>query len=1208
LASSPRITVGSSFDAKGIQQAQRSLKKFADESRTGMDKFQDSMKRTSKTMGAIGSTMTRSVTLPLAGIAVASIKTATDFESSMTRIQSLVGFSAEAVGEMNDAVLEMAGRTATAPKQLADALFFATSAGLDAKNALEAVEQAARASAIGLGDTQTIVDLTTSAMNAYGAENLDAAAATDALTMAVRLGKLEPAQLAGAMGSVLPIASAMGIEFHEIGAAFAAMSRTGTDAATASTQFRGILSGLLKPSKEASDALASIGLSTDDVHKSLREDGFLATLEMLIEGLGGNATAAANVFGNVRALSGVMDLLGSNADATREVFDGMANSLGVTDEAFAIASETAEFQFKQALADLQSTMITLGNILLPIATDIAKAFAGLVSRFSELGEGTQKAIVVFGGLLAVAGPVLIITGKMIGAVGQLAKAYDFLRKSAVAMRIAMVVLRSAMIGVPLLAIAAGALAVFAAFRRSGNEAKEMADKVNELKTQLEGGATATEVARTKLEEMIQKSPAFGQAMLDAGVNINTFAGMAEHDLEGFNATVARVAEAAGENVKVFNKNFVKNKNEVKETINEITTDLMAIPEATRQVAESAVLLDEVSSVAMDSVGRGFEALGDLSAEALMRMMDEAERAALGTEDAMRTLGEVTEIAAGLIEDELKKVEQAADDLAKGVDSAARSAADSFLKLSDEGKQNVDQFIEDLIMGGARLSVFQDNVSGIAGSTSAEFGTFLLGMGADAEGLINDLADPSKAEDLQKAFRVWEETTALTQKSMSDEFAKVDPEFQKTLQGLAGLTVTEMDEIKRVATEKAMEVGTALMLGQVEGITRNSAAVEQALRNAVNAGIAAAIEEAEIGSPSRRMAEEVGEPMGEGIAVGIEESAEQIESAMRRTIQLAMVAAAKDLDDQIRRISERSSGSFLRDVVPKAEELMAIEHVVDEVTGEIVKMGRDGRAAADVFVENLITSSKRLSGFQDNVLTITDKTSAEFGLYLLEMGVDAEHLISDLADPDKLHVLDQAYAAWVDSTEAAQRDMSSEFAKVDPAFAAILENLNLVVEEEMKPVIETAARSGRSAGSGMGNSMADGIRASIPAVVAAREALEAAAAARLTGPPSLLGIPQFSDGLSGQFSGGSFLSRRDGGIVPGPPSMPVPILAHGGEYVLSADIVDAIRSGGPSRGLDATPMVSQSGPAVVIENYTSVERSDDDMLIGMLEFAVRGGRL
>lgn len=114
--------------------------------------------------------------------------------------------------------------------------------------------------------------------------------------------------------------------------------------------------------------------------------------------------------------------------------------------------------------------------------------------------------------------------------------------------------------------------------------------------------------------------------------------------------------------------------------------------------------------------------------------------------------------------------------------------------------------------------------------------------------------------------------------------------------------------------------------------------------------------------------------------------------------------------------------------------------------------------------------------------------------------------------------------------------------------------------------------------------------------------------------AILGAIPGGGALSGAFGAiGGALGFKDGGMVPGPASRPMPIMAHGGEYVLSADIVDAIRRGGPSRGLDpmAPPSVQdagQSGPAVVIENYTAIERSDDDMLIGMLEFAVRGGRL
>jgi hypothetical protein len=114
--------------------------------------------------------------------------------------------------------------------------------------------------------------------------------------------------------------------------------------------------------------------------------------------------------------------------------------------------------------------------------------------------------------------------------------------------------------------------------------------------------------------------------------------------------------------------------------------------------------------------------------------------------------------------------------------------------------------------------------------------------------------------------------------------------------------------------------------------------------------------------------------------------------------------------------------------------------------------------------------------------------------------------------------------------------------------------------------------------------------------------------------AILGAIPGGDMISGAIGAvGGFLGFKNGGLIPGPVNMPMPIMAHGGEYVLSADIVDAIRRGGPSRGLDpigAPPMSQpmQSGPSVIIENYTSVERSDDEMLIGMLEFAVRGGRL
>ncbi len=128
-----------------------------------------------------------------------------------------------------------------------------------------------------MGDTATIADLATSALNAYGEANISATQATDVMVAAVREGKLEASELAGSMGRVLPIASAMGVRFDEVGAAFAALSRTGTNAAEAATQVRGILSSLLRPTKQSEDALAGMGLSAEGLRKQIREKGLLSS-------------------------------------------------------------------------------------------------------------------------------------------------------------------------------------------------------------------------------------------------------------------------------------------------------------------------------------------------------------------------------------------------------------------------------------------------------------------------------------------------------------------------------------------------------------------------------------------------------------------------------------------------------------------------------------------------------------------------------------------------------------------------------------------------------------------------------------------------------------------------------------------------------------------------------------------------------------------
>ncbi|MCA1753456.1 MAG: phage tail tape measure protein [Spirochaeta sp.] len=371
------------------------------------------MERFGRNMQKSGRALTQWVTTPTLAAGAASVAMAAQFQSSMTKIEGLVGLARSEVQGMRSDVLRLAGETAQAPNDLAEAMFFVTSAGLRGAEATQVLEASAKAAAAGLGETKTVADLVTSAMNAYGSENLSATKATDILVASVKEGKAEASDLAASMGQVLPIASEMGVTFDQVGGAIAAMTRTGTDAATASTQLRSILTALVKPSKQAESALAQMGTSSANLRTQLREEGLVSVLGFLREQMEGNEQAMAQVLPNVRALSGALDIMGSNAESNRQIFDRMQDTTGSLDKAFAVTADTTMFKYNQQLSQLKANLADVGTTMLPIANRILNFVGKLNSRFSSLSESQKQQTVLWSGLAAAIGPVMVGMGTMI---------------------------------------------------------------------------------------------------------------------------------------------------------------------------------------------------------------------------------------------------------------------------------------------------------------------------------------------------------------------------------------------------------------------------------------------------------------------------------------------------------------------------------------------------------------------------------------------------------------------------------------------------------------------------------------------------------------------------------------------------------------------------------------------------------------------------
>jgi TP901 family phage tail tape measure protein len=406
---------------------------------TTMGSLQTSLAAVGARMQNFGRSATMYLTIPMALAGGAILKSAKDFEIAMQHIVGLVGVSQNQVNQWSRDILSLSPQIARPPKELAEALYFVTSSGFKGAEALDIVKQSAKGAAAGLGETQAIADLVTSAMNAYKNSGLTATRALDVLTAAVREGKGEASMYATQLGDVIPIASLLGVSFDQVAASIAAVSLTGQNVNETVTGLRQVLFEILKPSKEAEASLQSMGITFDFLRNNLQSKGLLNTLGILNDltkkyGI----TVMSDAFPNVRALTHALSLLGDRYKENIGLFDRVNKSSGDMNKAFQSVTNTIDFKYNQAMANVKVGLIELGmsmkSDIIPILESMGNTVRGLVSWYTNLNDVQRQLILYTAGLLAVIGPLSIVIsvlaktmGNLINVVGVALNMFKYLR-------------------------------------------------------------------------------------------------------------------------------------------------------------------------------------------------------------------------------------------------------------------------------------------------------------------------------------------------------------------------------------------------------------------------------------------------------------------------------------------------------------------------------------------------------------------------------------------------------------------------------------------------------------------------------------------------------------------------------------------------------------------------------------------------------------
>ena len=424
------IPLVTKFDSKGLDGAKRALANFQN---FAVD------------VGRVAATA-------VAAVGVASVREAAQFETTFSRIQGLVGLTADEIADLEKAARDLGPQFGKTGNEAAEALFFITSAGLRGASAVDVLEASLKGSAIGLGNVEDIANAATAAMNTYGESNLSGTEAVDTLAEAVRLGQFAPEELAGALGRVIPISSELGVSFQETAGLIAGLTRGGLSASEAVTGIRGAMQAVLKPTGESAAMLEEYGFSAEGVRDSIEQDGLLATFGRLREAFGENDEDFTRLIGSQEGLNAILALTGENSETYTGIVAEMTDGIGILDEAMDLTADTAQFKFDTAMATAKDSLIEIGGSiledLLPHLDNFQKwmedngpsieegfinifnaiddfltseMLADIITKFQEMWPEIEETVVQLGEMVGVLAPLLLdAVGDILPLIGDMA--------------------------------------------------------------------------------------------------------------------------------------------------------------------------------------------------------------------------------------------------------------------------------------------------------------------------------------------------------------------------------------------------------------------------------------------------------------------------------------------------------------------------------------------------------------------------------------------------------------------------------------------------------------------------------------------------------------------------------------------------------------------------------------------------------------------
>lgn len=409
---------------KGLEEVEKQLKFGTAQ----LQEYAKKIENIGEKATELGKKATKGITTPIAAIGTAGIKAAADFEEGMSNVAATMGITAEEINsgseeyeKLSKAAREMGSSTKYSATEAAEALNYLALAGYDTDKSIETLPVILNLAAAGNMDLAAASDMVTDSMSALGLQTNESKSFVDKMAKTAQKSNTSVAQLGEGILTVGGTAKMLKGGVDELNTVLGILADNGTKGAEGGTALRNMILSLAAPTETAAIAIENLGLQVFDAEGNMRGlDEIFNDLNQIMSTMTqGEQTRVLNKIFNKVDLKSVNALLANSGERFSELSGYIKEANGASDE----MAETMQNNLNGRISELKSAMeeaaISIGEVLLPIISDLVEHINGWTNEFNGLNEEQKNTIVTIGLVLAAIGPMLVIFGTVAGSVSKI---------------------------------------------------------------------------------------------------------------------------------------------------------------------------------------------------------------------------------------------------------------------------------------------------------------------------------------------------------------------------------------------------------------------------------------------------------------------------------------------------------------------------------------------------------------------------------------------------------------------------------------------------------------------------------------------------------------------------------------------------------------------------------------------------------------------